>query len=262
MPAASCKWHEANGVNTEITSDAFLDGRLRIAQSRSGYRFSIDAVILAHFIQLRGEERVLDLGTGCGVIPLLLAFRHPGLRVWAVEIQPELAALAAANVAANRMEDRIRVITGDMRHLTATATGGVMDVAVCNPPFRRPGTGRLNPHGQRAAARHEIDIGLGEIVKVARRLVKTRGRLAMVQAAERLGELVWHLRSAGIEPKRLQTVHADGRSKAKLVLLEGRPGGNPGLTILPPLFLNDGDGPSAEIRAMRAPSGRNGIAPG
>ena len=240
-------------ASTAPTSDAFFGGRLNIAQSRLGYRFSIDAVILAHFVRLRGAERVLDLGTGCGIIPLMLAFRHPRVRVWGVEIQAELAALAAANVAANRMGDRITVIADDMRHLTAIATGGVMDVVVCNPPFRRAGTGRLNPSGQRAVARHEIGIGLPDILKVARRMVKTRGRLVVIQAAERLGELVWHLRSVGIEPKRLRAVHPDGRRAAKLVLVEGRPGGGPGLTIMPPLFLNDGDAPSAEVRTMLQP---------
>ncbi|RPJ69765.1 MAG: SAM-dependent methyltransferase [Desulfobacteraceae bacterium] len=168
-------------------------------------------------------------------------------------MQPELAALAEANVAANRMEERITVIADDMRHLTATTTGGVMDVVVCNPPFRRPGTGRLNPSGQRAVARHEIAIGLPDILKVARRMVKTRGRLVIIQAGERLGELMGHLRSLGIEPKRLRTVHADGESEAKLVLVEGRPGGGTGLTIMPPLFLNDGDAPSAEVRTMMMP---------
>lgn len=240
-------------ASTAPTRDAFFGGRLRVAQSRLGYRFSIDAVILAHFVRLRGAERVLDLGTGCGIIPLMLAFRHPRVRVWGVEIQAELAALAAANVAANRLDDRIVIIADDMRNLTATVTGGVMDVVVCNPPFRRPGTGRLNPSGQRAVARHEIDIGLPDILKVARRMVKTGGRLVVIQAAERLGELVWHLRSLGIEPKRLRTVHADGRREAKRVLLEGRPGGGTGLKIMPPLFLNDGDAPSAEVRTMLQP---------
>ncbi len=240
-------------ASTAPTRDAFFGGRLRVAQSRLGYRFSIDAVILAHFVRLRGAERVLDLGTGCGIIPLMLAFRHPRVRVWGVEIQAELAALAAANVAANRLDERIVIIADDMRHLTATVTGGVMDVVVCNPPFRRSGTGRLNPSGQRAVARHEIDIGLPDILKVARRMVKTGGRLVVIQAAERLGELVWHLRSLGIEPKRLRTVHADGRREAKRVLLEGRPGGGTGLKIMPPLFLNDGDAPSAEVRSMLQP---------
>lgn len=240
-------------ASTAPTRDAFFGGRLRVAQSRLGYRFSIDAVILAHFVRLRGAERVLDLGTGCGIIPLMLAFRHPRVRVWGVEIQAELAALAAANVAANRLDERIVIIADDMRHLTATVTGGVMDVVVCNPPFRRSGTGRLNPSGQRAVARHEIDIGLPDILKVARRMVKTGGRLVVIQAAERLGELVWHLRSLGIEPKRLRTVHADGRREAKRVLLEGRLGGGTGLKIMPPLFLNDGDAPSAEVRSMLQP---------
>jgi tRNA1Val (adenine37-N6)-methyltransferase len=239
--------------HADCTADTFLNGRLRVAQSRPGYRFSIDSVLLAHFVRLCGTERVLDLGTGCGIIPLILAFRHPRLRVWGVELQPDLAVLAAANVCANRMQDRITVIQDDMRRLTPAATGGVMDVVICNPPFRRAGAGRLNPSAQRAAARHEIDIGLPEILKISRRMLKTRGRLVVVQAAERLAELIAHLRALGIEPKRLRTVHAEAASEAKMVLVEARPGGGTGLKILPPLCLKAGDSVSAEVRDMLLP---------
>jgi tRNA1Val (adenine37-N6)-methyltransferase len=224
-----------------------------VAQSRRGYRFSIDSVLLAHFAHLRGCERVLDLGTGCGIIPLLLAFRHSRLRVWGVELQPDLAALAAANVQANGMQERVVILHGDMRRLAPSMTGGVMDVVTCNPPFRRTGTGRLNPSAQRAAARHEIAIGLPEILKVCRRMLKTRGRLVVIQAAERLAELIGHLRGIGIEPKRLRTVHADAASEAKMVLVEARPGGGPGMKIMPPLCLNEGGAVSAEVRAMLLP---------
>jgi tRNA1Val (adenine37-N6)-methyltransferase len=236
-----------------FTDGALFCGRLRVAQNRLGYRFSIDSVLLAHFACLRGTERVLDLGTGCGVIPLILAFRHARLRVWGVEIQPGLAALAATNVSANRMDDRITILEEDMRRLTPATTGGVVDVVVCNPPFRRAGAGRINPSAQRAAARHEIDITLPDILKVSRRMLKTRGRLVVIQAAERLGELIAHLRLLGIEPKRLRTVHADRGSEAKMVLLEGRPGSGTGMKILPPLCLDEGESVSEEVRAMLMP---------
>jgi tRNA1Val (adenine37-N6)-methyltransferase len=239
--------------NGSFAAGAFLDGRLRVVQNRLGYRFSIDAVLLAHFARLRGTERVLDLGTGCGVIPLILVFRHARLRVWGVEIQSGLAALASTNVSANRMDDRITILEEDMRRLTPAKTGGVMDVVVCNPPFRRAGAGRINPSAQRAAARHEIDITLPDILKVSRRMLKTRGRLVVIQAAERLGELIAHLRLLGIEPKRLRTVHADIGSEAKMVLLEGRPGSGPGMKILPPLCLGEAESVSEEVRAMLLP---------
>ncbi|MFO7708095.1 MAG: methyltransferase [Desulfobacterales bacterium] len=237
----------------DLTADAFLNGRLRVAQSRLGYRFSIDAVLLAHFAHLRGAERVIDLGTGCGIIPLILAFRHAGLRVWGVELQPELAALAAANVRANRMEERVTILHDDMRRLTPAMTGGVMDVVICNPPFRRAGTGRLNPIAQRAVARHEVEIGLAEILKASRRMLKNRGRLVVIQAAERLGELIGQLRVLGVEPKRLRTVHENIAGDAKMVLVEGRPGSGAGMKILPPLCLNEGGSVSAEVRDMLRP---------
>jgi tRNA1Val (adenine37-N6)-methyltransferase len=236
-----------------LTAGAFFGGRLRVSQDRLGYRFSIDAVLLAHFARLRGTERVLDLGTGCAIIPLILAFRHVRLRAWGIELQPGLAALACANVSANRMDDRITILQEDMRRLTPAMTGGVMDVVICNPPFRRAGAGRLNPSAQRAVARHEIGITLPEILKIARRMLKIRGRLVVVQAAERLGELIGRLYDLGIEPKRLRTVHADAAGDAKMVLVEGRPGAGAGLNILPPLYLNEGDSASAEVRGMLLP---------
>lgn len=237
----------------DCSTDTFLNGRLRVAQSRLGYRFSIDSVLLAHFVRVRGAERVLDLGTGCGIIPLILAFRHPRLRVWGVELQPDLAALAAANVRANDMQEQVTILQDDMRRLTPSMTGGVMDVIVCNPPFRRAGTGRLNPSTQRASARHEIDIGLPEILNVARRMLKTRGRLVVIQAAERLGELIAQLHACGIEPKRLRTVHADAGCKSKMVLVEALLGGGAGMKILPPLCLREGGAVSAEVREMLLP---------
>ncbi len=237
----------------DFTADTFLNGRLRVAQNRLGYRFSIDAVLLAHFVSLCGTERVLDLGTGCGIIPLILAYRYPRLRVWGVELQPGLAAMASANARSNRMDDRVTILQNDMRRLSPAMTKGDMDVVICNPPFRRAGAGRLNSSAQRAVARHEINIGLPEILKVSRRMLKTRGRLVIVQAAERLGELIGHLCDLGIEPKRLRTVHADIGGDAKMVLVEGRPGSRTGMKILPPLCLNEGGSVSAEVRNMLLP---------
>ena len=115
---------------TAATSDTFFDGRIRISQPTDGYRFSIDAVILAHHVSLRPQETVLDLGTGCGIIAVLMAFRHPTVRFHAVEVQPVLAELARSNVAANDLQERIDVHCLDMRSLKPSAWGAPMDVVV------------------------------------------------------------------------------------------------------------------------------------
>jgi tRNA1Val (adenine37-N6)-methyltransferase len=237
-----------------LTGDTFFDGRLRVAQSRLGYRFSIDAVLLAHFVEPRPGQTLIDLGTGCGIIPLMLVFRHPRIRVWGVEIQPELVDLAADNVRVNHMADRIRILQADMRSITPDMFAGPVDVVCSNPPYHRGRSGRLNPDGQRALARHEIAIDLPALLQASRRALKTGGRFVTIYPAERAAELISHMRSMNLEPKRLRPVHSKGQTDARRVLVEGRAAGRPGLTIAPPLIVYGEDGEySAEVRRMLLP---------
>jgi tRNA1Val (adenine37-N6)-methyltransferase len=237
-----------------LTGDTFFDGRLRVAQSRLGYRFSIDAVLLAHFVQPRPGQTLIDLGTGCGIIPLMLVFRHPRLRVWGVEIQPELVGLATDNVRANHMDDRICILQADMRAITPDMSAGPVDVVCSNPPYRRGRSGRMNPDGQRAVARHEVAITLPALLQASRRVLKTGGRFVTIYPAERAAELIGHMRSMHLEPKRLRLVHSTGQTDARRVLVEGRAAGRPGLTIAPPLIVYGKDGEySDEVRRMLLP---------
>ena len=184
-----------------------------MAQSRLGYRFSIDAVLLAHFVEPRPGQTLIDLGTGCGIIPLMLVFRHPHIRVWGVEIQPELVELAADNVRANHMADRIHILQADMRAITPDLSAGPVDVVCSNPPYHRGRAGRLNPDGQRAVARHEIAITLPALLQASRRVLKTGGRFVTIYPAERAAELIGHMRSMHLEPKRLRPVHSTGSNR-------------------------------------------------
>ena len=158
----------------QFTTDPFFNGQIQVKQRRGGYRFSIDAVVLANHAVSRPGEKVLDLGTGCGIIPLILAYRNPDIRVYGIEIQEELAQLAASNVSANHMQNRITVLCRDMRDLKPHMIGGPVDVIVCNPPYRKPNSGRLNPDAQRAVARHEIKVNLINVLQAARRMLRTR----------------------------------------------------------------------------------------
>jgi tRNA1Val (adenine37-N6)-methyltransferase len=237
-----------------LTEDTFFEGRLRVAQSRIGYRFSIDAVLLAHFFQPRAGQTLVDLGTGCGIIPLMLVFRHPRIRAWGIEIQPELAGLAADNVRANHMADRIRILQADIRAITPDMTAGPVDVVCSNPPYRRGRSGRLNPDGQRAVARHEIAITLPGLLHTSRRLLKTGGRFVTIHPAERAAELIGQMRSMHLEPKRLRPVHSTAQTDARRVLVEGLAGGRPGLTIAAPLIVYGQDGEySSEVQRMLLP---------
>lgn len=220
------------------TIDPFKDGRLRIIQSKTGYRFSIDAILLSDFVTIKKHDTIVDLGTGCGVIPLSLLISKPLKHAYCIEIQPELACQAMRNAKLNNLENKMSVILGDMRNLPLTASS--VNVVVCNPPYRRKESGRVNPDNQRAIARHEIHASLDDIINVSKYLLSTKGRLSIIYPAERLTDLIDKLRQAEFEPKKLRVIYPDIGANAKLVLVEARLGGNSGLTVLPPL-LGQGD---------------------
>jgi tRNA1Val (adenine37-N6)-methyltransferase len=221
------------------TTDTFFNGKIRITQDRTGYRFSIDAILLAYFADPRSGDKVLDLGTGCGIIPLIMAYRVPDLAIYGVEVQTELAGLAVSNVRENRLEDRITVFCTDMKLLRPAMTAGPVDLVVCNPPFRRQGSGRINPDAQRAVARHEIRANLGDIIQTSHRMLRTAGRLVLIYTAGRLTDILSRMRSDGIEPKFIRMIHSRQDTEAALTLIEGVKGGRPDLKIAPPLIIYD-----------------------
>ncbi|MFC1886620.1 tRNA1(Val) (adenine(37)-N6)-methyltransferase [Thermodesulfobacteriota bacterium] len=225
-----------------MTSDAVFGGRIGIKQDRAGYRFSIDAVLLAYHANPGPEDRIVDLGTGCGIIPLMLAYRNPNATIWGVELQKELADTAGLNVSENNMADRISILCRDMKELKPDMMKGPVDLVVSNPPFRVLNSGRINPNSQRAKARHEITVTLSDVVGTARRLLIVSGRLVVIYPAQRITDLLTHMRSAGVEPKFLRAIHSNRQSEAKRVLVEGIKGGRPGMKIGPTLFIYRKDG--------------------
>lgn len=240
----------AGDLTGAVTHDTLFDGALSCLQPASGYRFSVDAVLLAHFAQPRRAERILDLGAGCGVVSLILAYRHSDIHLTALEVQPESAALARRNAAANGFAERIVVREGDLRDLSGWAAAGSFDMAFCNPPFGRPGSGRVNPVPGRAVARHEGTADLAGVVRALAYAVRTRGRAVLVYPARRTVSLLAELHGAGLEPKRLQMVHSYQGGEGKLVLVEAVRAGGESLTILPPLFLYRSPGSRLYTEAM------------
>ena len=220
-----------------VTADTFFSGRMTVRQPKNGYRFSIDAVLAADFMRCKEGQTVLDLGTGCGIIPLILAFRNPGLKIFGVEIQAALARFAAANVQANRLEGRVRILHRDLKSLTINEIPDQVSHVVCNPPYRKMASGRVNPHPEKAAARHEIFAKLEDFVAAASRMLPLSGHLTCVYPAQRLVDMMVRMRAAGLEPKRLCTVHSKEGSKARLVLITGVKGGRPGLDVEQPLII-------------------------
>jgi tRNA1Val (adenine37-N6)-methyltransferase len=225
------------------SSDPFLDGRLRVCQSRSGYRFSIDALILAsQAVPIKPGERLLDLGTGCGIMPLVTALRYPDVQIIGVEIQAELAALARTNVADNGFQSRITIIEGDILRLCANEIGPPVDMVMTNPPYGKSHSGRINPQSQRAQARHEMTVSLDGLIKAMRRFLKTGGRGWIVYPVNRLAELITGMRAHHLEPKYLRMIHSRYDSEAKRCLTKVVKAAHPGLIVGPPLVIYSEDG--------------------
>ncbi len=237
-----------------ITYDTFFNGRLRVAQPAAGYRYSLDAILLAALPCPKPGQSILDLGTGCGIIPLILAFRNLEVRITGVEVQPELAQLAQKNVLNNGLQDRVRIIQEDLRQLSLEELDGPLDWIVSNPPYRRAASGRVDPNSQRALARHEINVNLQQLIRTAKRLLRRGGHFATIYPSERVVDLLCELRSAGLEPKWLQGVHSQSGDAAKLVLAQGVMGGKPGLKIEAPLVIYGPDGHySGAVQGMMRP---------
>lgn len=221
-----------------LTRDTLFNGRLVCAQYRHGYRFSADAVLAAHFCRPEPDDHILDLGCGSGIIGLILAFRYPAIRLTGLEVQEELALLARENIRANSLEDRATVIHGNLRAVATLITPESFDLVVSNPPYRKPGSGRLSPADQRARARHEIDASLAEVVRAAAFAVKNRGRVVFVYPAARFMTLAAELKSARLEPKRLQPVYSyPGSPEAALILIEAMKNGGEEMQLLSPFYI-------------------------
>lgn len=235
--------------------DSFLDGGLKVCQSRYGYRFSVDAAILAfHAIPDKPDARILDLGTGCGIMPLVTALRYPDVHITGVEIQAELAALARNNVEENGFLSRITIVEGDFLRLRSNDIGPPVDMVITNPPYRRPHSGRVSPQNQRAVARHEIAVSLDGLIKTMRRFLSNGGRGWIIYPVERLAELMAGMQAYGLEPKFLKMIHPRIGLDAKRCLLKVVKGGRSGLIAGPPLVIYNADGGySDDMRAILRP---------
>jgi tRNA1Val (adenine37-N6)-methyltransferase len=234
----------------ETTLDSIRD--IRLHQHREGYRFSLDAVLLASFVRAPAFKNIADLGAGSGVVGLLLARRYPRARVVLVELQDSLYRLARKNIRLNGLEERVSAVLADLRNPPEDLSG--FDLVVSNPPYRRPASGRLSEHPERALARHELALPLGDFLAAAAALAKTRGRVAFIHLPGRLRELVAGMEAVRLEPKRLRFVHGRPGAEAKMVLVEAVKGGRAGLKVEPPLFVRSGgEDYTPEVRALLEP---------
>jgi tRNA1(Val) A37 N6-methylase TrmN6 len=237
------------------TLDALFQGKLKFFQSRDGYRFSLDSLLLADFMTCRGREKIADLGTGNGIVALILAYRHPSVSITGLEIQPKMVDRARRNVRVNGFEDRVAIRCGDVRNVQEVFGPGSFAAVICNPPYRHSTSGRISPNLERRIARHEIAAALGDFLYAGAYLLPIRGRMALVYSARRAVDLLKSMGGVDLEPKRLRVVHSFADTSASLVLVEGVKGGRSGIEVLPPLIVyNKAQEYTAEVEAMLARS--------
>lgn len=227
----------ADGINEE-TEDILHAFDLKIGQPKSGYRFSLDPLLLCDFAP-KGSETLLDLGSGCGIIPLVMARRSAAKSIVAVEFQPRMAALAARNVAGNGLTERVAVLEADIHDLAAHCSANSFDLVMGNPPYRRAGTGKTSPRSGRDLARHESSATLTDFLTVAKHMVKPGGSICFIYHPERLAELLGAALALKLAPARLQLVHGELSLPARMFMIELFKGRRVVLEVLPPLLVKD-----------------------
>lgn len=215
---------------------------LRLIQKTDGFCFGVDAVLLANFADVKRGSRVLDLGTGTGIIPVLLAGKTGASCITGLEIQEAMAEMAARSVRLNGQEDRIRIVCGDIRKAPDIFEPSSFEVVVSNPPYMAGGRAIVNPSDTRAVSRHELLCTLEDVVGTAARLLVPGGQFAMVHRPQRLVDILCAMRGCGIEPKYLRFVHPAPAKKPNLVLVKGTRGGRPELKMMEPLYVYNEEG--------------------
>lgn len=219
--------------------DDLQRGGLRVIQRADAFRFGTDAVLLADFAAPRRHDRVCDLGTGTGIIPLLLYARENTISADAVEIQPDMADMAARSMAMNGLNEKIRVLPGDLRSIRTLLPHARYDLVTCNPPYGKAGGTLLNPDASKRLARHEESCAIEDVACAAAWLLQNGGRLCCVFPAARMIELSDAMRKYRMAPKRIRMVHSRVEKAAHLCLMEGMLDARPGLIIEPPLVIYD-----------------------
>jgi len=213
-----------------------------IIQNSTRFCFGMDAVLLTEFVNLKKGDRVIDLCTGTGVIPILLCAKSQAEHFEAVEIQEETADMAKRSVILNNLEDRIDVKCEDLNNLKSVFENASFEAVTVNPPYMIPGKALVNPDESKAIARHEIKCTLNDVLSESSRLLKNGGKLFMVHKPERLDEIIVAMKEVKLEPKRLRIVYPRIDSKPNMILIEGAKCANAGMIVEKPLIIYDESG--------------------
>lgn len=237
-------------MTSEIRPGERLDdlqiGGLELIQDPEKFCFGVDAVFLSDFVRVRPGESVLDLGTGNGIIPVLLSAKTEARHITGLEIQADTAEMARRSVAHNHLEDRIDIVTGDIKEAAELFRPAFFDVITTNPPYMLADHGIRNPDDAKAVARHEILCTLDDIFRESMRLMQDKSRFYMIHRPFRLTEIMIKMHEYKIEPKRIRFIHPYIDKEPTMVLIEGVRGAKPRVTVEPPLIIFDRHGTQEE----------------
>jgi len=228
-------------IESVIRADETLDGPhgLKIIQKKGYYRYSQDSLHLVDFASIKKNDEIIDLGTGCGVMALIIAKRGLGKRIIGVEIQEELSEVATRSVALNGFRDKVKIVKGDLKDVSSFFAPNSFDYVITNPPYVEATSGTKSSGRKKAIARHEILCTMDDILEAMRYLLKSFRRGACVYPAMRFGELVFRATNRNLQPARAQFIYSNLKEKAELVMAEFIKGGKPALEVLPPLVCSE-----------------------
>ena len=214
----------------------------KIIQNPKNFCFGIDAVLLSAFTKVKKGETAIDLGTGNGILPILLEAKTQGKHFTGLEIQEEIFSMAVRSVKANHLEAKIDIVCGDIKEASSLFKPSSFQVVTSNPPYMNVHHGLKNPRLPKAIARHEILCTLEDVIREASKLLEVNGRFYIVHRPFRLVELFHLMTTYQLEPKTLQMVHPYINKEPTMVLVEGRKGGAPMITTLPPIVVYEAKG--------------------
>lgn len=225
----------------ETLEDLQING-LFLLQKKDSFRFGMDAVLLSNFIKAKPHQNVLDLGTGTGIIPVLVAAKTDVKSITGLEIQPDIADMAQRSIDGNNLNERILIKKGDIKEAVSIFGAATYDIVVTNPPYTKVGSGLINQQDSKAISRHEICCSLTDVLTNSSAVLKPQGEFFMVHRPERLTDILVGMRKARIEPKLLRLVCPVLGKAPSLILVKGLKNGNPGLKVLPDLIIYDESG--------------------